>query len=92
MPGLKVGPVPIVCMYGITVEGHSVMCHIHGFLPYLFVPAPPGFQESHCASFLVGLNKAVLSDMRSNKDNVSQVSFVIRHLSASKSGCNFGCH
>lgn len=74
MPGSKVGPVPIVQMYGVTMEGNSVLCHIHGFVPYFYVPAPPGFQQSHCSLFQDGLNKAVLADMRSNKDNISQVS------------------
>lgn len=74
MPGSKVGPVPIVQMYGVTMEGNSVLCHIHGFVPYFYVPAPPGFQQSHCSLFQDGINKAVLADMRSNKDNISQVS------------------
>mgnify|MGYP000005319358 FL=1 len=74
MPGSKVGPGPIIQMYGVTMEGNSVLCHIHGFVPYFYVPAPPGFDHSHCSEFLDGLDKAVLNDMRSNKDNVSHVS------------------
>jgi len=27
----------VVRMYGITDGGHSVMLHIHNFLPYLYV-------------------------------------------------------
>ncbi|XP_022785647.1 DNA polymerase delta catalytic subunit-like [Stylophora pistillata] len=72
MPGSKVGPVPIVQMYGVTMEGNSVLCHIHGFVPYFYVPAPPGFQQSYCSVFQDCLDKAVLVDMRSNKDNVTQ--------------------
>lgn len=82
MPGTKVGPVPIVQMYGVTMEGNSVLCHIHGFVPYFYVPAPPGFQQSHCSLFQDSLNTAVLGDMRSNKDNVTQVSV---------QGANFNC-
>lgn len=74
MPGSKVGPVPIVQMYGVTMDGNSILCHIHGFVPYFYVPAPPGFQQRHCSIFQDCLDKAVLGDMRSNKDNVSQVS------------------
>ena len=77
MPGSKVGPVPIVQMYGVTMEGNSVLCHIHGFVPYFYVPAPPGFQQRYCSLFQECLNKAVLGDMRSNKDSVTQVS--VRH-------------
>ncbi|XP_031548890.1 DNA polymerase delta catalytic subunit-like [Actinia tenebrosa] len=72
MPGSKVGPVPIIRMFGVTMEGNSVLCHIHGFVPYLFVPAPPGFTEDQCDMFRDALNRTVLCDMRSNKDNVSQ--------------------
>ncbi|RMX48133.1 hypothetical protein pdam_00014691, partial [Pocillopora damicornis] len=72
MPGSKVGPVPIVQMYGVTMEGNSVLCHIHGFVPYFYVPAPSGFQQSYCSVFRDCLDKAVLGDMRSNKD-VTQV-------------------
>lgn len=68
MPGSKVGPVPIVQMYGVTMEGNSVLCHIHGFVPYFYVPAPSGFQQSYCSVFRDCLDKAVLGDMRSNKD------------------------
>ena len=76
MPGAKDGPVPIVQMYGVTMEGNSVLCHIHGFVPYFYVPAPHGFKHSHCSAFQNALNKAVLNDMRSNKDNVTNVSAV----------------
>jgi hypothetical protein len=27
------------------------MCHIHGFVPYFYVPAPAGFNSSMCAEF-----------------------------------------
>lgn len=76
MPGSKVGPVPIVQMYGVTMEGNSVLCHIHGFVPYFYVTAPNGFEAGQCGAFQDGLNKAVLNDMRSNKDNVTQVRII----------------
>eukprot|EP00054_Salpingoeca_dolichothecata_P028788 m.221503 g.221503 ORF g.221503 m.221503 type:complete len:1095 (-) comp26313_c0_seq5:63-3347(-) len=56
MPGGKVRPVPIVRMFGVTERGHSVLCHVHGFFPYFYVPAPPGFEPSHCTDFLKTLN------------------------------------
>ena len=73
MPGLRDGPKPIMRMYGVTNDGNSVLCHVHGFVPYFFVPAPKGFVSEHCGLFQSNLNNVVLSDMRSNKDNVSQV-------------------
>ena len=73
MPGCKDGPKPIMRMYGVTENGNSVLCHVHGFVPYFFVPAPKGFNPEHCATFQQSLNSTVLCDMRSNKDNVTQV-------------------
>lgn len=53
MPGAKVGPTPIIRMYGITMEGNSVLAHVHGFTPYFFVPAQPGFKQEDCDKFKV---------------------------------------
>lgn len=36
----------IVRMFGITMEGHSVLCNITGFKHYLYVAAPVGFRQS----------------------------------------------
>lgn len=77
MPGLLSGPCPIVRFYGVTMEGNSVLCHVHGFLPYFYVPAPPNFSPDECEKFRSELDKIVLADMRSNKDNVTSVSVQI---------------
>ncbi len=42
MPGQVQGKVPIVRMFGVTDDGNSVCCHIHGFAPYFYVSAPNG--------------------------------------------------
>ena len=73
MPGYKDGPKPVMRIYGVTNEGNSVLCHVHGFVPYFFIQAPHQFAPEHCVAFQNSLNSAVLGDMRSNKDNVSQV-------------------
>ncbi|XP_046394149.1 DNA polymerase delta catalytic subunit [Ischnura elegans] len=72
MPGAQIGPVPVMRMYGVTMEGHSVCCHVHGFSPYLFVQIPEAFTEDHCGPFKEALNKALIADMRGNKDNVME--------------------
>ena len=41
VPGSSTGPVPVIRMYGVTEAGNSMMMHIHGFTPYLYVQAPP---------------------------------------------------
>uniref|UniRef100_A0A8D3CB82 DNA polymerase n=1 Tax=Scophthalmus maximus TaxID=52904 RepID=A0A8D3CB82_SCOMX len=63
--------VPIIRMFGVTDGGNSVCCHIHGFAPYFYVPAPSGFKSDYLGEFKRELNSVVLKDMRSNKDNVS---------------------
>ncbi|KAG0364263.1 putative delta DNA polymerase [Gamsiella multidivaricata] len=35
---------PVVRFYGVTETGNSVICHVTGFLPYFYVPAPMGFK------------------------------------------------
>lgn len=53
MPGSKCGPVPIIIMYGVTMDGNSVATHVHGFSPYFYVPAPQGFRVDDCSKFRV---------------------------------------
>lgn len=71
MPGQSQGNVPIIRMFGVTDNGNSVCCHIHGFAPYFYVPAPSGFTSADLSEFKRELNSTVLKDMRSNKDNIS---------------------
>jgi len=44
MPTIRGGTAPVLRMFGLTMEGHSVVCHVHGFLPYFYVKAMTGFQ------------------------------------------------
>uniref|UniRef100_A0A673VRR0 DNA polymerase n=1 Tax=Salmo trutta TaxID=8032 RepID=A0A673VRR0_SALTR len=69
--GQSQGNVPIIRMFGVTDSGNSVCCHVHGFAPYFYIPAPNGFTSDHLSEFKRELNSAVLKDMRSNKDNMS---------------------
>eukprot|EP00053_Salpingoeca_punica_P017130 m.163926 g.163926 ORF g.163926 m.163926 type:complete len:1070 (-) comp17121_c0_seq2:836-4045(-) len=64
MPGARIGQVHIMCMYGVTEEGHSVMCHVHGFLPYFYVPAPEWFTADLCAELHNKLNEEVKKSNR----------------------------
>lgn len=60
MPGSKVGPVPIIRMFGVTQEGYSVTANVHGIAPYFFVPAPQGFSQGDCERFRAALNVRTL--------------------------------
>lgn len=51
MPGQSQGKVPIIRMFGVTDSGNSVCCHVHGFAPYFYVPAPSG----ECLTFSCSL-------------------------------------
>ncbi|CAG2162975.1 unnamed protein product [Oppiella nova] len=66
MPGPVDGEAPIMRMFGVTEKGVSIMCHIHGFAPYFYIPAPIGFKKDGCQQFMEKLNKYVIQDMRSN--------------------------
>lgn len=39
-PGQAPEKVPVLRMYGVTEDGHSVLAKIHGFLPYFYVQCP----------------------------------------------------
>ncbi|XP_043259599.1 DNA polymerase delta catalytic subunit [Colletes gigas] len=80
MPGSKIAPVPIMRMYGVTEQGNSVCCHIHGFSPYLYVLAPPKFMDHHCKPFKDALDKAILKDMRSNPHNIQEAVLAIERV------------
>jgi DNA polymerase delta subunit 1 len=56
-----VGPVPIIRLFGVTMEGYSVLANIHGVAPYFFVPSPPTFTEGDCDRFRVALNVCTTS-------------------------------
>ncbi|KAA0187837.1 hypothetical protein HAZT_HAZT007116 [Hyalella azteca] len=77
MPGQQAGRVPIMRMFGVTDNGNSVCCHVHGFSPYFYVKCPPIFKEQHLAPFKVSyltvtaLDRALLDDMRSNKEQIT---------------------
>lgn len=66
MPGSATKPVPIIRMFGVTEQGNSVLLCVHGFTPYLYVKAPPGFTESDCQEFRLQLNEHMKRQVRGN--------------------------
>uniref|UniRef100_A0A8D8LS81 DNA polymerase delta catalytic subunit n=1 Tax=Cacopsylla melanoneura TaxID=428564 RepID=A0A8D8LS81_9HEMI len=77
MPGSQIKPVPIIRMFGVTMEGNSVCCHVHGFSPYLYVSAPKEFNNTHCRAFKEALNRAIIADMRGNKDEIQEAVLMV---------------
>lgn len=58
-------------------------CHVHGFHPYFFVPAPDKFTKDNLRDFRVGLNNAVISDMKNNRDNITDAVLDVQLMSKS---------
>uniref|UniRef100_A0A6N2KUR1 Uncharacterized protein n=1 Tax=Salix viminalis TaxID=40686 RepID=A0A6N2KUR1_SALVM len=45
------GPAAILRIFGVTGEGHSVCCLVHGFEPYFYVSCPPGMNPDDISHF-----------------------------------------
>ncbi|XP_069312907.1 DNA polymerase delta catalytic subunit [Eulemur rufifrons] len=60
--------VPVLRAFGVTDEGVSVCCHIHGFAPYFYSPAPPGFGPEHLSDLQRELSAAISRDQRGGKE------------------------
>jgi DNA polymerase delta subunit 1 len=51
--------VAVMRLYGVNASGNSVLAHVHGYRPYFYVKAPPGFDPSVCEEFRNLLNIAL---------------------------------
>ncbi|XP_071696476.1 DNA polymerase delta catalytic subunit [Rutidosis leptorrhynchoides] len=40
-----------ISIYGVTNEGNSVCCHVHGFEPYFYISCPPGMGPDDISRF-----------------------------------------
>ncbi|XP_004502958.1 DNA polymerase delta catalytic subunit [Cicer arietinum] len=45
------GPAAIIRIFGVTKEGHSVCCKVHGFEPYFYISCPPGMGPDDISHF-----------------------------------------
>ncbi|KAH8093299.1 DNA polymerase family B-domain-containing protein [Cristinia sonorae] len=50
------GNVPVIRMFGVTEDGHSVLAHVTDFLPYFYIPVPRGLLEADLPHFISYLN------------------------------------
>ncbi|XP_031473442.1 DNA polymerase delta catalytic subunit isoform X2 [Nymphaea colorata] len=47
----SVGPAAVLRIFGVTREGHSVCCHVHGFEPYFYISCPDGMGPDDISKF-----------------------------------------
>jgi hypothetical protein len=47
------------CLDNISMMKFAVCCHIHGFHPYVYLPAPAGIDKTNLAVFRKVINKSV---------------------------------
>lgn len=45
------GSAAIIRIFGVTREGHSVCCHVHGFEPYFYISCPSGMGPDDISHF-----------------------------------------
>ncbi|GFO41579.1 DNA polymerase [Plakobranchus ocellatus] len=90
MPGATKGPTPVVRMSGVTMDGNSVMAHIHGFTPYFFVPAQSGFKREDCEKFKNALDMLVKKDLRSNREGIVEAVLAVDHVMKESIYCYHG--
>ncbi|KAJ2040674.1 DNA-directed DNA polymerase delta, partial [Coemansia sp. S16] len=48
-------------LFGVTEDGHSIVCYVQGFFPYFYCPAPDGFKEEHVPQVIAELNRLAQS-------------------------------
>ena len=57
-PGIR--SVPVFRLFGVTEKEQSVLCHVHGFLPYFYVRTPStNFPPGHCQLFQEALEVSI---------------------------------
>ncbi|XP_042438291.1 DNA polymerase delta catalytic subunit [Zingiber officinale] len=60
------GPSAILRIFGVTREGHSVCCHVHGFEPYFYIKCPMGMGPDDISRFHQTLEGRMRESNRNN--------------------------
>nr|BCB92279.1 DNA polymerase delta catalytic subunit [Cyzicus gifuensis] len=89
MPGSQSGSVAVSRIFGVTRDGNSVCCHVHGFAPYFYITAPQNFSENNCKAFQEALNKALLADTKGKNEYSHVVLEVAYNMMESIYGYHF---
>lgn len=68
------GAAAIIRIFGVTKEGHSVCCNVHGFEPYFYINCPPGMRPDDISGF----HKILEGRMKESNRNSKVPQFVRR--------------
>ena len=63
----------VIRMFGVTREGCSIVAHVHGFRPYFYAKAPPGFTPHDISMFSSSLSGRLKSSARANEQTQNPV-------------------
>lgn len=63
---------PIIRMYGVTKDENSVMFHVHGFIPYMYVKIPNKTRPTDLEKIRSSLNSALKNDSAKKKDGIEE--------------------
>nr|VDC67470.1 unnamed protein product [Brassica rapa] len=74
LPGSS-GQAAVIRIFGVTREGHSVCCFVHGFEPYFYIACPPGMGPDDISRF----HQSLEGRMRESNKNANVPKFV-RHI------------
>ena len=64
---------PIMRMYGITNDDHSVMIHVHGFIPYFYVKIPSSFRKDRLQAFQQQINDQAAGEIKNASEDMKQI-------------------
>ncbi|KAK1935941.1 DNA polymerase delta subunit [Babesia divergens] len=56
----KFAEFPVIRLYGVTKERHSVLVHVKNFMPYFYVEKPFNFKEEHIPLLIDFFNKHLM--------------------------------
>ncbi|KAL5993065.1 DNA polymerase delta catalytic subunit [Asimina triloba] len=68
------GPAAVLRIFGVTKEGHSVCCRVHGFEPYFYIGCPPGMGPDDVSRF----HQILEGRMREMNRNSKAPRFILR--------------
>ncbi|KAL0863005.1 hypothetical protein Bca101_042123 [Brassica carinata] len=71
LPGSS-GQAAVIRIFGVTREGHSVCCFVHGFEPYFYISCPPGMGPDDISRF----HQSLEGRMRESNKNANVPKFV----------------